>query len=88
MFVQEKIFLFKRNNILRHLIGDLSEVKSQILNAKNMAREKEMESGNNVTVRLSCSCQIKKKLNKMCDHIYINYLTLSSHICIIYNIFL
>ncbi|XP_027908111.1 uncharacterized protein LOC114167273 [Vigna unguiculata] len=50
VFVDEEEIL-KRSKVRRDVIGDFPEVRSKILNAKNMARE--MESGNNVIARNS-----------------------------------
>jgi len=50
VFVDEEEIL-KRSKVRRDVIGDYPEVRSKILNAKNMARD--MESGNNVIARNS-----------------------------------
>ncbi|XP_022633829.1 uncharacterized protein LOC106754957 isoform X2 [Vigna radiata var. radiata] len=50
VFVDEEEIL-KRSKVRRDVIGDFPEVRSKILNAKNMASE--MESGNNVIARNS-----------------------------------
>jgi len=51
VLVNKEEEILKRSKVRRDVIGNFLEVRSKILNAKNMAREMEMKGGNNVIGR-------------------------------------